>query len=151
MAGEIDVLIIGTDPPCPRCDLLHLLVEQQAAAVGRPVAVRHCAYDSEEAAAVGRRFGRWVGTAKHVAEQACIAMDWDAVRGLIDNSRSPEAPTSRPAEAWTPELDAMLDACRAAADEAGFLMTPVLLVHGEVKHHGSVPRRAQIELWLRSA
>jgi len=34
------------------------------------------------------------------------------------------------------------------ASELGILMTPVLIINGELKHNGSVPKLAQIEEWL---
>ena len=72
----MNVIVIGTDPPCPRCDLVFRLVE---AAAGLGIHVEHCAFDSSLARQIGARLGRKVGTAKHVARDVGIAMDWDAV------------------------------------------------------------------------
>ena len=75
---DMNVIVIGTDPPCPRCDLVFRLVEA-AAAAGLGIHVEQCAFDSSLARQIGARLGRKVGTAKHVARDVGIAMDWDAV------------------------------------------------------------------------
>lgn len=146
--ADFDVLVIGTEPPCPRCDLLAMRVEKVAAELGTPITVRHCSYESPEAAAVARGANKRVGTAKEVAREAGVLINWDAVYGLIDERRKAGEPSGRPADAWSTELDAMLDPCRVAAERVGFLMTPVLVVNGSIKHQGSVPSEEQIMAWL---
>lgn len=141
---KIDVLVIGTEPPCPRCDLLYLLVEELAATSSAEIEVRHCAFDAFEAVSLGYMLGRKIGTAGDVAEAAGIRMDWYAVHSLIDREMDALGPDSRPADAWTAELDAMLKQCEQAADSVGYYMTPVLVVNGTVKHHGSVPTPEQV-------
>jgi hypothetical protein len=141
---KIDVLVIGTEPPCPRCDLLGLIVEEMAHEQSVEVNLRHCAFDAADAIAVGQRLARKVGTAKEVAEAAKIQMDWEAVYGLIQSKRDAIGPHSRAADTWTSELDEMLRPCQHAADSVGYFMTPVLVVNGTVKHHGSVPSRDEV-------
>ena len=143
----IDVTVIGTEPPCPRCDLLARLVEEVTSSEAE-VRLAHYAFDDLEAVALGKRLGRKVGTAKHVAKAANITMDWDAVYGLIERNKAAAGPDCRPADMWTPELDSMLEPCQRAADSVGYLMTPVLFVNGEIKHHGSVPSRDELAAYL---
>ena len=147
---HIDVLVIGTEPPCPRCDLLAVLVER-AAPPGCQIKVRHCAFDAPEAQALGLKVRRKIGTAKHVAKEAGIPVDWDAVYGLIEQKKRSLGPEARPADTWTPGLDKMLDSCRRAAESAGYVMTPILVVNGSIVHHGDVPGREQIAEWLAKA
>ncbi len=147
MMKEIDAMVIGTEPPCPRCDLLGRLVEE-AAGSDMKVTLHHCAFDSNEARSFGRDAGFKTGTAKHVAKEAGITMDWDAVYEMIEREKRAAGPDCRPADAWTPELDSALAPCQAAAESVGYLMTPILVVDGRVKHHGSVPEKAQIAQWL---
>ena len=146
----MNVIVIGTDPPCPRCDLVFRLVEA-AAAAGLGIHVEHCAFDSSLARQIGARLGRKVGTAKHVARDVGIAMDWDAVHQVIAAAQAALPADARPADAWTPELDALLRPCQAAAVSAGYLMTPVLLINGIVVHHGGVPASEQVAAWLSGA
>lgn len=151
MDETIDVLVIGVEGSCPRCDLLVLLVEQIAADLGLPVAVKHCAYGSEEAITLAEDMGIRIGPAKEVAEAAGVEADWDRVYDLIQERRQAAGPDSRLADAWTPELDSLLQPVEEQAERVGFLMTPVLIVDGQVRHHGSVPSREQIAEWLRTA
>jgi Thioredoxin domain len=73
------------------------------------------------------------------------------VDGLVEERRRVVGAEARAAQTWTPELDALLDPCREAADSLGFYMTPILVVNGIVKHHGSVSTVEQIGEWLVSA
>jgi hypothetical protein len=148
MSRKIEVLIIGTEPPCPRCDLLVLRVEEAATELGRPVVIRHCSYESGEAETVARRVGKRVGTAKQVAKEAGVPTDWDGVYEHIEHRKQAVGADRRPADTWTPELDAMLEPCRLAAEGSGFLMTPVLVVNGVVRHQGNVPPKDQVKDWL---
>lgn len=147
MKNQIDVLVIGTDPPCPRCDLLNRLVAETASPQVH-IRLRHCSFDSPEALEIGRDLQCKIGTAKHVAKEAGITVDWGAVYAMIRSGKILVGPDSRPADRWTPELDALLEPCRDIAESVGYLMTPILLVNGSVKHHGSVPSRREIARWL---
>ena len=147
MHKPIEIQVIGTEPPCPRCDLLSVLVEEVVRHDTR-VRLRHCSFDSPEAAELGLKLGRKVGTAKHIAMEAGIPMDWDAVYSLIDQNKPAARSVSRPADSWTPDLDGMLEPCRKAAEAAGYLMTPILVVNGKVVHHGNLPSKHQIQEWL---
>ena len=147
MNKTIDVIVIGTDPPCPRCDLLDVLVTE-AAPPDVTVNVQHWPFDSPDAQVFGRQLGNKVGTAKQVAQDAGISMDWDDVYGIIETRKSSLAPGFRPGDAWTPELDDALRPCQNAAKPTGYLMTPILVVNGKVVHHGSVPSKEQVAAWL---
>ena len=145
----MDVLIIGTEPPCPRCDLLVRLVRDIAADTKQPIRLRHIAFHSQEAVELGRSMNLHVGTAKHVAKAANIAVDWETVSDLISKKRQALGCTGEPADSWTPELDEVLRPCQLAAHSVSYLMTPILLVNGKVRHHGSVPTQQAIRGWLQ--
>ncbi|OGV62744.1 MAG: hypothetical protein A2283_12040 [Lentisphaerae bacterium RIFOXYA12_FULL_48_11] len=142
-----DVLIVGTEPPCPRCDLLGILVEQIESS-DLTINLRHCSFDSPLARELGQRLGRKIGTAKHVAKDAGIPIDWDAVHDLIDRKKSSLPLDCRPADTWSPDLDSILEPCQRVAESVGYLMTPILVVNGKVVHYGSVPSQQQIVSWL---
>ncbi|GAB1409534.1 hypothetical protein MASR1M90_06880 [Desulfovibrionales bacterium] len=144
----IDVLVIGTEPPCPRCDMVGRRVIEMAAS-RKHITVRHCSFDSLEAQALGKRLMCTLGTAHHVAKDAGIPVNWDAVSEVIHRNRPLAVKDFRPADAWTPELDALLKPCQAIAESLGYRMTPILVLNGEIKHHGSVPSHEQIAAWLR--
>src|SRR5450759_1793226 len=111
MIDGVDVLIIGTNPPCPRCDLLALRVHEAAEALEEPIETRHASFDSAEAAAEGQAATRRVGTPKHVSEETGIPIDWDQVDRLVGERRREVGPEARAAQTWTPALDALLDPC----------------------------------------
>jgi hypothetical protein len=143
--------VIGVDPPCPRCDLLRQRVERLARDMGSPLIVKDLVYSGSVARRFGETVGKEFGTAKHVAEKAGMDVDWDQVRSVVKNppSRPPDwDKIDGPARRWSPEMDEALRACQEKAESVGMLMTPILVVGGEVKHQGSVPSLEQLRTWL---
>jgi hypothetical protein len=146
-----DVMIIGVDPPCPRCDLARQRVERIALEMGLSLNLRNLFYDDPEAREFGESIGKAVGTAKHVVQKAGMDMDWNRVYSVVKDPPShPEDldMIDGPARRWSPEMDEALRPCQEKADSVDILMTPIMVVDGEVKHHGSVPSIEQIRLWL---
>jgi len=77
MLQRIDVLIIGTDPPCPRCGLLEVMVNE----VSPPhlkIDFQHCDFNSLQAKELAQRLCCKIGTAKRGNPNICV------------NSRHPE-------------------------------------------------------------
>ncbi|MBD3242773.1 MAG: hypothetical protein GF331_19430 [Chitinivibrionales bacterium] len=145
------ILIIGTDPPCPRCALLGEMVDWLLRDSTQQVSVHHVAYDSGEARAVAESLGLTPGTAKHVAPKAGLQVDWDHVYGLINSPPTGSLPVptdNAMAAKWSPMLDEALRPCQDAARAAGILMTPVLVVDGRLCHEGSVPSLERVREWL---
>ena len=148
---EKEVWIIGVDPPCPRCDLTRQRVDRIAQETGLSLNVRNLFYNDSEAREFGESIGKEVGTAKHVAQKAGLDMDWNRVYTVVKD------PPSHPedlemidgsARRWSPEMDEALRPCQEKADSVDILMTPIMVVEGKVKHHGSVPSVEQIRSWL---
>jgi hypothetical protein len=50
---------------------------------------------------------------------------------------------------WSYELDEHLRVYENNARGLGILRTPSLIINGNLKHSGSVPRLSQIEAWLK--
>lgn len=146
-----EVWIIGVEPPCPRCDLTRQRVERISRDLGIPLNIKHLVYSDLKAKAFAMSIGKETGTAKHVADKAGINMDWDYVHAVVKN------PPSKPedfdeidgiARQWSPEMDEAIRPCQEKADFVGILMTPILVVDRQVKHHGSVPSVEQLRFWL---
>ncbi len=147
----IEVKIIGTDPPCPRCAILGCLVSEVASEANLSVCIKHMSYEAEEAIRVGKQLNLVPGTAKHVQSAANLTVDWLAVCSIIDNPPSRQHLCRNPkgiASQWSQELDDILRPCQEAALAAGILMTPILVISTQIKHWGSVPPREQITNWL---
>jgi hypothetical protein len=150
-----EIWIIGTEPPCPRCDYLSRMVQDIVSDLELQVPVRHMSYTGDEARRFAATCGLEPGTAKDVARKAAIAIDWDRLHALIDESGPKEGasqetsccPTA--ATRWSPELDELLRPCETKARAAGIMMTPVLVVGGRCVHQGSVPKREQVVQWIK--
>lgn len=147
-----EVWIIGVDPPCPRCDLTRQRVERIAQEMGLSLLnVRNMVYSDPEAREFAESIGKETGTAKHVAHKAGIDMDWNRVYTIAKNPPSQPEDLDKidgPARSWSPEMDEALSPCQEKADSVGILMTPIVVVEKEVKHHGSVPSIEQLRSWL---
>ena len=152
-----EIWIIGTDPPCPRCDYLNQMVVDIVNDLHLSVSVRHIDYTSDEAHQFAKVEGLVPGTAKEVAKRLEIAMDWPAILKMIDKAGLAESSSGQSqccpsaAAKWTPELDDALRPCEVQALEAGIMMTPVLVINGISVHQGSVPDADQTRNWIEAA
>ena len=152
-----EILIIGTEPPCPRCDYLKQMVVDIVNDLPLSVPVRHVEYTSDEARQLAKAEGLVPGTAKDVAKRLGIAMDWPAIFNMIETAGLSDSnsgltqccPTA--AAKWTPELDDALRPCEVQALEAGIMMTPVLVINGKPIHQGSVPGADQTRNLIEAA
>ena len=146
-----EILIIGVDPPCPRCDLTRQRVERLVDEMNLSIKVRHLVYNDTEASEFAKSIGKELGTAKHVAHKAGIKMGIDKVQlEMQDESALPEDfdKIDGTARRWSVEMDEKLRPFQMKAESVGMLMTPILIVNGEVRHHGSVPSIEKIKSWL---
>jgi hypothetical protein len=154
MATE-EIWIIGTEPPCPRCDYLTRMVKDIVATVGVPASVRHLSYTCDESRQFAASLGLQPGTAKDVARIAAVDVDWNRIHALLDgpdeqktaDRESSCCPTA--ATKWSPALDEALKPCEQIAPKAGILMTPALVLGGRLFHQGSVPDRRRVNGWIR--
>ena len=152
-----EILIIGTEPPCPRCDYLKQMAVDIVNDLPLAVPVRHVDYTSEEAHQLAKAEGLVPGTAKDVAKRLDIAMDWQAIfnmiesAGLTDSDSGPPQCCPSAAARWSPELDDALRPCEVRAREAGIMMTPVLVINGKPVHQGSVPGADQTRNFIEAA
>jgi hypothetical protein len=116
-----------------------------------PLRARNIIYTDPKAQKFAEAIGKVCGTGKTVVEKAGIAIDGDKLVSIFKD------PPSRPedydqidgqAKRWSPEMDEVIRPLQMKAESVGVLMTPVLVVRGEVKLHGSVPSIEQIKSWL---
>lgn len=144
-----EILIIGTEPPCPRCDYLTRMVNDIVSTLGVPATVRHISYEDEEARRFGASLGLIPGTAKDVARKTTVDVDWGQIHALIDGPDRELSCCSTVAEKWSPELDRALRPCECMAHDVGIMMTPVLIIGGRLFHQGSVPERLTVTQWIK--
>ena len=115
------ITIIGTEPPCPRCQETYTRVRQVIQEMDPTISIKKIAYSSPEAQSYGK-----VGSAHEIADWAKINVDWDKVREVASKG-------------WTQELDDLFMPLKEKSEQAGWLMTPVVLINDKVVHCGCVP------------
>lgn len=151
MVMENEIWIIGVDPPCPRCDLTRQRVERLSREMGLSANVRHFVFNDPEVLKFSESIGKEFGTAKHVADKASI--DMSITKDQLEEKDEQNRPEDfdrivGSATRWSPKMDELLRPYQLKAESVGMLMTPILVVFGEIKHHGSVPSIEQIKSWL---
>ncbi|MBR0598507.1 thioredoxin family protein [Sinanaerobacter chloroacetimidivorans] len=141
-----EIIIIGTVPPCPRCKLLTDVVTEKAKKLELIVNIQHISYTSEEAAELAERAGLKPGTAKDVAKiigqdislekmpKASELSELDYIKNL-----EPEMMQFESLFREVYILDNWLRNFENRAKAVGILMTPALVIDGEIKYNGSVP------------
>lgn len=154
------ILVIGTEPPCPRCSLLGMLVTEKVRRMGIEAEVRHLSYTDEESVKFAKSIGLEPGTAKDVAKRINEEIDKEKLAELLKGDVRDEVSSDEgdPEDGcicnafsscnWSYELDEFLRPYENRAKEAGILMTPVLIINGELKHSGSVPDIEKINEWM---
>jgi hypothetical protein len=149
----MEIMMIGTEPPCPRCDILdiwvnEILVEKDLASV---VNVVHLVYDSPAAIAFGEKLGLKIGKAKHIAAAAGLAYDQTVVDAWKEKRQTEIGDYRRPADLWNEDFDRLFSQYQDAAESVSFLMTPVFVIDGVLKHHSSVPSKRELREWIEAA
>lgn len=152
-----EIWVIGTDPPCPRCALMTRRVKAAAEKSRLQVKLRHLSYSDPVAQRFAESHGQETGTAKDVARLSGIEMDLDTINAVIARQwidaakRMDCSPEDVPVEdRWSPELDIALKPFQDEAKRIGYMMTPVLVVNGELKHQGSVLSVDQIRVIIEA-
>jgi len=144
------IIIIGTDPPCPRCQLLRNVVTKKIDELGLKATIQHFSYTTEEAKAIAKRHGLISGTAKDVAKLLNEHINTQDLSNVIEtfipNKTSDFFPYNNCK--WSIELDNLLRKYENKAKDLGIMMTPVLIINDVIKHQGSVPEMSKINKWL---
>lgn len=145
----MELIIIGTNPPCPRCDKTYLMAEEIVKESGAECIIRQLELNTEEAKAIADSLGHHIGTTREITELTGETVDRklfaDAV--LRASERTGEDP--RPADLWIPDFDKALDNVVKAAEKVGYYVTPVILKDGELVWHGSVPAEEDLKRWIK--
>lgn len=148
------IIVVGLVPPCPRCGLLTAVLEQMVQTLSVEAEVRHIDVGTEEAKSLAAGFGLVAGTAHDVERKTGIKLDWQARKPITEEDRRRIA--ALPAELrqyadkfeTVAQLDNLIRPLSDKAQEAGVMMTPTLIINGELKYHGALPQLADIERWL---
>ncbi|RPH33684.1 MAG: hypothetical protein EHM93_04275 [Bacteroidales bacterium] len=144
------IVVIGTQPPCPRCKLLTNVLIEKVKETGINAEVRHLAYTDEESKLFAKSIGLETGTAKDVSKRIGITIESEKISSLIRNYELEENKEYKNYNDsnWSFELDDFLRPFEQKAKSVGILMTPILIINSELKHNGSLPRIKRIEDWI---
>lgn len=144
------IIIIGVHPPCPRCKLLGKVVDEKIKEFGINADVKHLGYTDIEAKEFAKSIGLEPGTAKDVAKRIHTEIDSNKIQEIINSKHSnPDCEYNVYNDCnWSIKIDELLRPFENRAKEAGILMTPILIINGELKHQGSVPNLSKINEWL---
>ncbi|MEE9911564.1 MAG: thioredoxin family protein [Deltaproteobacteria bacterium] len=146
-----DIWVIGVAAACPRCDLLGQRVEKLAKEILPSPCVKKMLNTDAQAIECAAALGKKITTVKEIAASSRIKIDWKHFTSVAHQPPTPPEDIDSlegPARQWSPELDEALRPYQEYAESTGVLLTPVLVVGGDVKHHGSVPSIHQIRSWL---
>ena len=144
------IIIVGVQPPCPRCKLLGNVIDAKVNELQIDAEVKHIAYTEPEAKELAQSFGLVAGTAKDVSRKIHLEIDSQRVSmAKYNKTIHPDFDFEPYNDSnWTFELDEALRPLELQAPNAGIMMTPVLIINGELKHQGSVPSLSKINEWL---
>ena len=142
----MEIVVIGTEPPCIRCHTTFKRAREVARQFSDDIQVRKAAIHTEEAKKYGKvEAGHGIGEAgnikpdigsmgKLLRELEELKADEDKNEGLIDDRLK--------------DLEKVLFPIKEKARELGFLMTPVLVINGQVKSMDYVPSKEEIRAWI---
>jgi len=145
------IIVIGTEPPCPRCALLTSVFKELIARFNLDASVKHINYSDTAAVEFAADMGLITGTAKDVAVSLGIKLDLRRVKNLIEHAIQDQQCEFNEFNdcKWSRELDEFLKPFEQKAWQKGILMTPVVIINGQLKHNGSVPAMKNIRSWLK--
>jgi hypothetical protein len=142
----MEIVVIGTEPPCVRCLTTFNRAKELARQFPGEIEVRKVAIHSGEAEKYGK-----VESGHGIAEAGNIKPDTESMGRLlreIEELTAYEEKNESLIEAKLKELEKILNPLKDKAKELGYLMTPVLVVNGQVKSMNHVPSKEEIQGWI---
>ncbi len=142
----MEIIVIGTEPPCVRCQTTYKRANEVARKFPGEIEVSKVAIHSAEAEKYGK-----VEAGHGIAEAGNIKPDTESMGRLlreIEELTADEGKNESLIDTKLKELQKVLTPIENKAKELGYLMTPVLVVNGEVKSMGYVPSREEIQGWI---
>jgi len=144
----MEILVIGPEPPCVRCINTYKFAKEVAEQFPEEVTVRKIATHSEEA----KKYGKVEGGGG-IAEIEKVDFDSEGVKSLmqeVGGLMSDEEKNKSSIKGKLQEIQEKLTPVTKKAEEAGYLMTPVVVVNDKVKSMGYVPDKEKIRKWVAS-
>ena len=142
----MEIVVIGTEPPCIRCHTTFKRAEEVARSFTGKIDVKKIAIHTKEAEKYGKVEGGHI-----IGEVGKVKPDFEMMKkllGELDILKADEAKNERLIDSKLKELEKVLEPVKKKAKELGYLMTPVLVVNGQVKSMDYVPSKEEIRGWI---
>ena len=142
----MEIVVIGTEPPCIRCNTTFRRAQEVALLFPGKIEVKKAAIHSPEAEKYGKVEGGHV-----IGEVGKVKPDVESMKKLLaelDTLKADEKKNESLIDARLKELEKVLEPVKKKARELGYLMTPVLVVNGQVKSMDYVPSVEEIRAWI---
>ena len=127
----MEIIVIGTEPPCIRCLTTYKRAQEAVKKFPIDIDVKKVAIHTPEAEKYGK-----VDSGHGIAEAGKVPPDVENMKRLmgdLEELASDEMKNESLIDAKLKELEVVLQPIKDKAKELGYLMTPVLVVNGEVK------------------
>lgn len=142
----MEIVIIGTEPPCIRCHTTFKRAKEVAQNFSQTIEVKKAVIHTEEADKYGKvEAGHGIGEAGKIKPD--IGKMGKLMREL-EELKANEEMNENLIDAKLKELEVVLQPVKKKAKELGYLMTPVLIVNGQVKSADYVPSKEEIRAWI---
>jgi hypothetical protein len=142
----MEIVVIGTEPPCIRCHTTFKRAKEVAQQFPGDIDVKKAAIHTAEA----NKYGK-VEAGHGIGEAGNIKPDIESMGKLLqelEELKANEEKNEELIDAKLKGLEKVLSPVKEKAKELGFLMTPVLVVNGQVKSSDYVPSKEEIRAWI---
>lgn len=142
----MEIVVIGTEPPCIRCHTTFKRAREVAQQFSGDIEVKKAAIHTEEAEKYGK-----VEAGHGIGEAGNIKPDVEKMGRLmreLEELKTNEEKNESLIDVKLKELDVVLQPVKEKAKALGYLMTPVLIVNGQVKSADYVPSKEEIRAWI---
>lgn len=142
----MEIVVIGTEPPCIRCHTTFKRAKEVAQQFSEEIEVKKAAIHTEEADKYGK-----VEAGHGIGEAGKIKPDVEKMGVLmreLDELKADEENNEQQIDTKLRELEVVLEPIKEKAKELGYLMTPVLAINGQVKSMDYVPTKEDIRAWI---
>ena len=142
----MEIVVIGTEPPCIRCHTTYKRAKEVAQQFSQNIEVKKVTIHTEEAEKYGK-----VEAGHGIGEAGNVKPDLEKMTKLmreLGELKADEEKNENLIDAKLKELEIALAPVKEKARELGYLMTPVLVINGQVKSIDYVPSKEEIRAWI---
>jgi len=142
----MEITVIGIEPPCIRCHTALKRAYEVAQEFNEKVEVKKVAIHTPEAEKYGR-----VEAGHGIEAAGNVKPDREKLLKLLqelEELKKDEANKENLIDLRLKDLEEVLSPVKEKARQLGFLMTPVLVVNGQVKSADYVPSKEEIRAWI---